>query len=168
MFTQIIDSIVNVIVVSTYFNSIGQAVEMIAMGDDNAIFTNSDTDLDKLGSYIRKNFGMIVNVDKSSSGDTKRDDVEFLSRYWRYDGQWRHPHQLLSRLAYPERKREYSGDVKPEHVVFAFILTYPLGMQKLIHVPKFMQDFPISKKFVLENVDSRYLPGSLAYIREYT
>lgn len=170
MFTQIIDSIVNLLVVRTFFNHLEAKAEMIAMGDDNLIFTDSEVTMEDLASYLIKNFGLVVKTDdKSNEGRTNKDDPKFLSRYWRFDGQWRHPRQLFSRLIFPERIRSYDrSEVGPEHVIFAFILTYRLGMEKLIDVRRFMHDYPISKQFILENVDSRYLPGALAYIREYT
>jgi hypothetical protein len=169
MFTQIIDTLVNWLVVNTYFNSINEKAEMIIMGDDNAIFTRATINIEDLASYIIKNFGLIVKTDdKSNEGNCRTDDVKFLSRYWRFDGQWRHPNQLLSRLLFPERKRVYDGEIGPQHVVYAFILTYRIGMEQLIDVRRFLHDYPISKKFVLNNVDSRYLPGALAYIKEYT
>jgi hypothetical protein len=169
MFTQIIDTIVNYLVVSTYFFAMNEEVDMIIMGDDNAIFTKSKFDLEDLASYIRKNFGMEVDTsDKSNVGSTKKDEVKFLSRYWRWDGQWRAPNQLISRLLYPERFRNYSKEVGPEHVIYAFILTYRLGMVGFMDIGRFIRDYPISTKDLLDKVDSRYLPGSLAYIREYT
>lgn len=169
MFTQIIDSIVNVIVVNTYFNAINQTCEMIAMGDDNAIFCDTNVDIEHLASYIQKNFGLIIKTDdKSNEGLTRQQDVKFLSRYWTKGGAWRHPNQLISRMLFPERWRNYSGEIKPEHVLFAYILTYKVGMSELIDINRFMLDHPISRSFVLNNVDSRYLPGSLAYIREYS
>lgn len=169
MFTQIIDTIVNVLVVQTFFFSMNEEASMIVMGDDNAIFTSCQVELDDLASYIRKNFGLEVDTsDKSNVGNTKKDNVKFLSRFWRFDGQWRHPNQLLSRLLYPERFRNYTDEIGPEHVIYAFILTYKLGMIRFLDVSRFLQDYPISKKFIMDKVDSRYLPGSLAYIREYT
>lgn len=168
MFTQIIDSIVNCIVVMTYFNSIHAKCEMIAMGDDNLIFCNLPvSQLEDLSSYLAKNFGLETSAAKSSKG-TRRDTPEFLSRFWRVDGQWRHPKLLISRMLFPERFRDYSGAVGPEHVIHAFILTYRLGMGELIDVWRFRQDHPISRDFVWNRVDSRYLPGAMAYIREYT
>lgn len=169
MFTQIIDSIVNVLVIKTYFNHLKQRCSMITMGDDNAIFTNATIHLDDLASYLSKNFGLIVKTDdKSSEGNTKLNHVKFLSRYWTWHGEWRHPNQLISRMLFPERHRNYSSIIGPEHVIFAFLLTYRLGVEKLIDSGKFTHDYPISKRFILDKVDSRYLPGALAFIREYT
>lgn len=168
MFTQIIDSIVNLIVVKTYFNSINKRCDMISMGDDNLIFCDqSPEDVSLLSTYLNKNFGLETNAEKSSVG-TKKQDPEFLSRFWRIDGQWRHPNLLISRMLFPERFRNYSGQIGPEHVLHAFILTYYLGMRELVDVWKFRQDYPISQSLVWKEVDSKYLPGALAYIREYT
>lgn len=172
MFTQIIDSVVNVLVVRTYFNSIRAEAEMTVMGDDNVIFTNSDTTMEEMASYIAKNFGLIVKTDdKSSSGSTKKDDVKFLSCYWTDYGKWRHPRQLLSRLAFPERFRNYKADgidkVRPEHVIHAYIYAYPAGMAQLIDVARFKRDYPISKKEIIKLVDSRLLPGYFGYNQEY-
>lgn len=169
MFTQIIDTLVNWLVVNTYFNSINEKCEMIIMGDDNAIFTKAQVDIEHLASYIIKNFGLIIKTDdKSNEGECRKDDVKFLSRYWTFDGQWRHPNQLISRLLFPERKRIYDNEIGPQHVIFAFILTYRKGMEQFLDTRRFMHDYPISKKYVLNQVDSRYLPGALAYIKEYT
>lgn len=171
MWTQIIDSIVNVLVSGTYFIAIHKEAEFIAMGDDNLITTNYETSISNLASYIMKNFGLIVKVEaKSKMGSTKsREGVKFLSRYWRWDGQYRDPHQLLSRMLFPERFRNYNDEVTPDLVLYAFILTYGLGMAKLIDVPRFMREHPnLRKELLYSKVDSRYLPGSLAFIREYT
>lgn len=168
MFTQIIDSIVNVLVVRTYFYSINEKCQMIAMGDDNAIFCSAALSIEDLASYLIKNFGLIVKTDdKSNEGFTSKQDVKFLSRYWTQGGPWRHPSQLISRMLFPERFRNYSDEVTPELVLYAYILTYPKGMGELINVGRFLREHSVSARDV-EKVDSRYLPGSLAYIKEYT
>lgn len=170
MFTQIIDSIVNRLVITTYFKSIKCQADMMIMGDDNIIFTSSKVTLKELSSYVAKNFGLSVKTDDKSNEGSSRGSkgVKFLSRYWRWDGQWRHPNQLVSRLLYPERFRAYDELIGPQHVIFAFILTYGRGMEQLIDVRRFCADYPISKSFVYDKVGSRYLPGAMAYIREYT
>jgi hypothetical protein len=168
MFTQIIDTLVNILVVNTYFMSIGfPKHEMMAMGDDNIIFCGNDVDLVHLSTYISKNFGLMVKIDDKSNEGSTKSHPKFLSRYWTYAGRWRHPKQLISRLAFPERFRDYSGVTKPEHVLMAFILTYDKGMRELMDVGRFYQDHPIVASEVWAKVDSRYLPGSLANQRDY-
>lgn len=169
MFTQIIDSIVNWLVIMTYCNAKHLNSDMVVMGDDNAVFFQEDVALTDLASYILHNFGLEVHCDdKTFVGKCRRDDVVFLSRTWKQDGPWRHPNELISRLAYPERFRVYDeGNVMPEHVIWGYILTYPSGMNQLIDVIKFKADFPIVRSFIENYVDSRYIPGALAFIKEY-
>jgi len=168
MFTQIIDTLVNRLVVSTYFISMQAEFDMIAMGDDNAIFCSEDKSIEQLASYIQKNFGLIIKVDaKSNEGNSRKQDVKFLSRFWTNYGPWRHPHELISRMLFPERRRDYDQVVTPEMVIWGYILTYRRGMEQLMDIGRFMFEHPLSQRLVRENVDSRYIPGSLAYSREY-
>lgn len=170
MFTNIIDSIVNALVITTYLYSNHLKGDMITMGDDNIIYTKEKIDLSNLETYIRKNFGMDVSAKKSSEG-TKYDDPEFLSRFWTKGGVWRQPNIVLSRMMFPERFRRYKDpniDCTPEEVLYAYILTYPLGMYKILCVGDFLRDNPnLRSGNILERVDSRYVPGILAYTREY-
>lgn len=167
MFTQIIDSMVNFLAISTYFNHLGKRRRMNIMGDDNLIFCDADVEMADIASYIRKNFGLIIKVDdKSNEGDTQRSHPKYLSRYWRFDGPWRHPYLIWSRMLFPERFRQYSEQVTPYHVILAYILTYSAGAREFINVEKFRAEHPISLK-ELDIVDSRYIPGVAAYLREY-
>jgi hypothetical protein len=143
--------------------------KMIACGDDNLIFTKSPLNLEDLASYVGKNFGMVINPDKSVSGNSVKEDPQFLSCKWRMDGQYRGRKILLSHLCYSERPRHYDEIVTPAHVIYAYILTYRLGMEKLMDVSRFMQDHQyISKRSVLDLVDSRYMPGAFQFMRHYT
>lgn len=112
MWTQIIDSIVNQLVIGTYLQSIGEkSFDMMIMGDDNIIFTKTELNNEFLASYLRKNFGLEVNASKFDSGNTRK-NPKFLSVEWRFNGRWRAPYQILSRLLFPERFREYAKRVK--------------------------------------------------------
>lgn len=169
MFTQIIDSIVNILMVTTYIKSIGTSAEMIVMGDDNLLYSKDEISVEAVASYITKNFGVVVNPEKTSFGGYT-DNPEFLSREWRHNGQWREPHTVIAKMLYPERYRDYkNGKVSAVLVLYAYILTYRLTMAKLMDVTQFLHDNPnLQKRYVFEVVDSRYLPGGLAYIRDYT
>lgn len=169
MFTQIIDSIVNILMVTTYLNSIGTSGDMIVMGDDNLLYVKDEVSVEAISSYITKNFGVVTNSDKTSFGQRK-DDPEFLSRVWRNNGQWREPHTVVAKVLYPERYRNYKkGDVDADMVLYAYILTYPLTMPQIMNVDAFMLDHPnLQRSYILEKVDYRYLPGGLAFIRDYT
>jgi hypothetical protein len=164
MFTQIIGSLVNQLVISTYLNSIGSSGEMIVMGDDNLVFTNTEINLEHLSSYILHNFGLVINPSKGSQG-TFRENPQFLSREWTPIGPTRAWQAVLSRMAFPERFRAYDDEVQPQLVLYAYYLTYN-SVSDIIDVGKFISDYGLNKSGVF-NVDSRYIPGALAYLREY-
>ena len=170
MFTQIIDSIVNNLVVSTYFNHLQIKKDMICMGDDNLIFIRMNDDqfsLEDMASYISKRFGLVIDTsDKTNCGNVRQHPI-FLKIKWTWAGRWRAPNQLLSRMAYSERRRSYDEIVTPAHVLLGYIMAYPKGMSELIDVSRFRNDYPITAKEVNELVDSRYIPGVLSYIKEY-
>lgn len=163
MFTQIIDSIVNLICVYTYLYSIGIEGTCIVMGDDNLLFTNTEIDGELIASYMRKNLGLTINADKIEKGKSGAQPPKFLSREWRNTGQWRHPNVLISKLLYPERFRPYSsGDAKPEDIIYGYYLTYKLGMSELLDMGQFFRDYPFNAKS-FERVVTRYVPGALQF-----
>lgn len=164
MFTQIIDSIVNYLMVQTYFLSINKEFDSYIMGDDNLIFVRFDLDKSEICSYLTKNFGIIVNNDKSSDG-YKNDDPEFLSRFWTRQGPWRHPYILASKLMFPERYRNYKR-VSPELVLYSYILAYKKGMSELIDVDRFLKLHKFKFEEVLEK-GTKYLPGYIGYYYQY-
>lgn len=134
MFTQIVDSIVNMLMISTYMNS--QKIDRWSsciMGDDNVIFTPQALDLKDLKGYLEYMFGIKMNPDKCSQTTRNGNSVDFLSREWRVDGQWRHPHILISKLLYPERFRDYDRKgYTPKHVLYSYWMTYRLGMEQFL------------------------------------
>lgn len=168
--TQILGTLVNRLLALTYFISIDKEFDMMAMGDDNIIFCGAEVELSKLGSYINKNFGMVVNVDKSTE-KFEGSDPEFLSRRWTMMGPWRDKCQLLSRMLFPERRRDYRNvhgvEVTPEEVIYGFIMTYRAGISALIDVERFMRDNPYLSQNTLKKLGTRYLPGALSYRLEY-
>lgn len=180
-FTQIVDTIVNRLMTLTFFYSMDENdFQMMAMGDDNIIFTNADISIDLVASYMAKNFGMTVNTDdKFSEGrQSNKDDPKFLSKFWRHGGTWRSPHQLISRIAFPENYRNYESDPSkefsadlrkayPHEVLYAFILTYKLGMYELMDVPRFMRDYPYLNDETVLKVGIDSLPGSLKFRLRY-
>lgn len=169
MFTQIVDSIVNVLVVSTYMRSIGdKGYQMIVMGDDNLIYSYRELDVSALSSYLDKNFGMTVNVDKTCNGSFV-DSPRFLSVEWRPEGRYREPHETIAKLLYAERERRYEeGRGKPEDTLWGYILTYNITMHQILDVSKFLGDHPRFQRVDLLKLGSHNLPGALRYISQYT
>lgn len=141
MFTQIIDTLCNFMMM-VYFCIIKQK-KMFKdcmcniCGDDNVVFHNGWFDGREYLNTIRKVFGVIGNATKSSLGKTRKDDVEYLSRIWRQNGVYRYWKELLVKLIYHEKYREYTSEVTPAHIFKAFIDCYPLGMQEGFDTQRF-------------------------------
>ena len=170
MFTQIIDSLVNELMIRTAMYSLGVKdynYQMQIMGDDNLIMYLDPEDLaDKICSYITHNFGITVNMDKTSHHSTK-ESPEFLSRIWKPSGIWRHPFTLLSRMLFPEKFRPYaSGRANPYDVLYSYCLAYPLGMAELMDVCRFKQD-AIEKRGSSLVTSSDYHTGFIRYREQY-
>lgn len=176
MFTQIVDSIVNRIMIDAFMTEHGYAerdYECIIMGDDNIIFTYTKIDAKNMADYLIKNFKVDVNEDKMDAAELwKGEHPEFLSRIWTPNGIYRNPFELLARICYPERRRNYKNKLmRPEYIIYGYILSFPLGMKELIDVRKFKQHFQ-PKQFTNMSKDElavvvRELPGSIAYQLKY-
>lgn len=172
MWTQIIDTIVNLLMMMTYCFAKGpcepEDFHMIAMGDDNLIQTRVQLDKDDIAAYISKNFGVKVNGAKSESGFVT--DPKFLSREWTKAGESRPYWQVFSRMCFPERPREraYTVDqLDPDLVIYAYILTYKVSMCKLIDVMSFLEDNREKFKTLSKDQVLQFAPGALAYILAY-
>jgi len=168
MFTQIIDSIVNELMIRTVMRALKvDKYDMIIMGDDNLLFYESSEPLGRqICSYLTHNFGVIANESKLASGMCADSNFEFLSRTWKIGGAYRHPYVLLSKLAYPEHFRDYRrGKASPEEVLYSYCLAYPVGMRQLMDVERFTSDFRgiRSQLKSRESELSGYLSGYLRY-----
>lgn len=132
MFTQIIDSIANYIMIGCYMkvNNINR-YSMLIMGDDNLVFTNQPIDKNNISSYLYNEYGAIVNVDKTDQGESYQ-HPEFLSRLWTYYGPYRHPLCIIGKLLFPERFRDYKGvGFTPDMVIESYFDTFELGMNEV-------------------------------------
>nr|QIS87968.1 MAG: RNA-dependent RNA polymerase [Dubrovin virus] len=145
MFTQIIDSIANRLMILSYLYSKqykDYEFEMMIMGDDNIIFTNEALDMHELGDFLNRNFGITCHPEKCTQthGHVA---PEFLSRTWTREGVYRDPLVLLSKLVAPERYRSYEKSqftgsfeekVKYEIMLLikAYFISFPKGMRELI------------------------------------
>lgn len=169
MFTQIIDTLVNRLMILTYLFSKGidpRQVSMCIMGDDNIIFSRYEIDRDDLAGYLNKNFGVTVNNTKSSFG-TRSDDPEFLSRSWSTGGAYRQWKHLILKLLYPERFRSYNdGKAIPELILYSYMLSYPVTMRKIFNMDKFHFDFP-NLQNIMEEEGVAGLSGHLNYSINY-
>jgi hypothetical protein len=165
MWTQIIDSLCNKLMIETAFNVIrGGRHQCFIMGDDNLIYHTADCNVDRLLEVVQYMFGVTVNKTKSAKF-IKFQDPEFLSCYWRRNGeQWRQPKVLIDHLLWPERHRNYVGKATPELVVYSYILCYRAGMKEFLDIERFLMDNELREADVLD-APAGTLPGFLEFRR---
>lgn len=115
-FTSIIGSVVNLLLINYMFIRIfGHGIDkhkVLILGDDVVFGTNERIDLGQL-SAAASELGFTVSVEKSNVTDTHRESpgpyqnqVHFLGKYWVNGHQRRPEHEILQRMAYPERHRK--------------------------------------------------------------
>jgi hypothetical protein len=170
--TNDLDSMCFRIMIDTYAKHLGwvrgRDYSTIHDGDDVLLFFNNPLDMEDFASYLKWNFGTII--DPLKFADNRRDSkrgVFFNKKYFgSIQGEFRHPYNLIARACFPEQSREYSymkGKVRPEMIIEAYIETYSAGMIELIDVEKFRRDFSISRNS-LRSADLRSLPGAVQAI----
>lgn len=169
MWTQIVDSIVNYLMIRTYLDAKGSEGEMLLMGDDNLLYTFDQIDVDDLSSYLAHNFGVNVNPSKTDHGSARQNPT-FLSSEWMPEGRNREYHEVLAKMMYPERRRFYSkGRAKVEEVFYSYYLAYNIPMSKVFDIGQFLREYPNLKTISLNELGSRgYIPGHLHYLMNYS
>ena len=137
MFTQIIDSVVNYLMIASYLEKEDgfDRYRMFIMGDDNLIFTTKRIDEHDMSSYLFNEFGIVMNPEKADLGDRFTDPI-FLSRIWTEHGPYRTPEIIVAKLLYPESRREYDKyGFTPSMVVQSYFDSFRLGMDKAFSKP---------------------------------
>jgi hypothetical protein len=115
-FTSIIGSIVNLLLLNyMHIRVFGHGIEqdrVLILGDDVVFATNNFVELGKLSAYAGE-LGFTVSVEKSSVTDTHaespgpyKNQVHFLGHYWVHGMARRPVHEILQRMAFPERHRK--------------------------------------------------------------
>lgn len=111
-FTQMIDSIVNVIIVgaiSHHFSLHVDKDDIFVLGDDVLFWSNRHVELKDIAGYASKTFGMKFNVEKSAQYNW-RDPIHYLGRDW-IDGMPElSEDRILEHMTQPERYRKYPKD----------------------------------------------------------
>lgn len=111
-FTQLIDSIANVIIAGTIgarFNMQFDERSTFVLGDDILVWSDRNISLDKLASYATSTFGVKFNASKSRKY-TADQAVHFLGRNWLKGVPDLELPDVLCRMVYPERFRQYPKD----------------------------------------------------------
>ena len=108
-YTQLIDSIANVIVIGALASEFGFQVnkhDILVLGDDMLFFTNTHLDVEKLAERAKALFGMNFNKEKSQHGRAS-EPVPFLGRDWVKGVPYRETVKAVKKMLYPESFRKY-------------------------------------------------------------
>lgn len=169
MFTQIIDTLCNLIMLQTFAYSQGweKPLRCNICGDDNLIFHDGWFKIEDYASYLKHNFGVECHPDKCAQGTWKQ-HPEYLSRFWTNTNIYRNPNVLLSKMMYPERFRDYvkNKDLSAELIFYSYFLAYPGGMKEAFDMDSFLRD----KRTHVRGQSARALselPGFLQYQVRY-
>jgi len=113
-FTQVIDSVVNVMLCGALSSKLGLGVtadRLLVLGDDLVFWSDKLRALDDVSKWLEKSVGVTLNVEKSRV--TKRGEaVHFLGRDWVNGFPSWDVEEILKRMLYPERFRIRSKDAE--------------------------------------------------------
>jgi hypothetical protein len=126
-FTQMIDSIVNVIIAGAIADRFALHVDkrdIFVLGDDLLMWSNRDIELDKMADFATDLFGVKFNAEKSAK--FKWDEpVHYLGRNWLQGVPNLDESEVIKRMVFPERFRRYAKDpLKRKREVKLLILSY--------------------------------------------
>lgn len=110
-FTQLIDSIVNVIVIFACLHEMRIDLprrRLLVLGDDSIFSVSREIDLSLLKEKLEK-FNIRLNVEKCHVNE-----AHFLGVYWRKAMPRLELHKLAAKATQPETFRKYSGKTKSE------------------------------------------------------
>lgn len=131
-FTQMVDSIVNVIIggaISHRFNLHVSRKEIFVLGDDLLMWSNRRMSLDKIADFANSQFGIRLHGAEKSKIFHHDEVLHFLGRDWDNGLPSLDQSEVIKRMVYPESFRNYSRDpeVKARQVkmlILAYAATY--------------------------------------------
>lgn len=110
-FTQMIDSIVNVMICGAISKKFGLHVDkrdIFVLGDDLLFWSNRRMDLNTIAKYISDTFHMKVHGDEKSHIYNWNESIHYLGRDWLNGLPSLDQDAILQRMIYPETFRHYS------------------------------------------------------------
>lgn len=161
-FTQIIDSICNVIIagtISSRFHLDVSRREIFVLGDDILMWSNRKMDLDKISLYAKEHLGVQLHGSEKSAIYHYDEPIHFLGRDW-VDGLPDLPEpEILKRMIYPEKFRRYSSDpVKRRREVEMLLLAF---------AGTYLKAWRIAYSVICPNATNAMQGGSLADVNVY-
>jgi hypothetical protein len=112
-FTQMVDSICNVIIggtISAKFSLNVSKREIFVLGDDLLMWSNRHMDLDVIAKYANKIFGVHLHGSEKSAIYKYDEPIHYLGRDWVNGLPTLDVGEVLKRMVYPESFRRYSED----------------------------------------------------------
>lgn len=168
-FTQMVDSVVNAIVIGAMSSKFKMHVckdTFNVLGDDVVFFSNADVDMNRIASYVKRFFGLTINVAKSGKYKSG-EEIVYLGRHW-LDGIPDLPqNEILKRMAQPETFRQYSKDPrKRAREVRLLFQSYASVYKSAYHI--YMRSFGTNKAryngMWVELFDSRQVHSSDGFV----
>lgn len=133
-FTQMIDSVVNVIMagsISSRFNLNIDRHELFVLGDDLLFWSNRKMDLDHIAQWVRDNLHLIMHGSEKSKVYRYDEAIHFLGRDWSNGLPDLDEDGILARMVYPESFRRYSRDPETKRKqIRMMILSYAATYRK--------------------------------------
>ena len=187
-FTQMVDSVVNVIVCGTIasrFNLNVNKDDIFVLGDDLLFWSNRKIDLDVIADYANKHLGVKMHGSEKSAIYHYDEAVHYLGRDWENGLPTLSEDEIIKRMVFPESHRKYSDDpVEKRRQVKMLILSYAsvyrhgwriasrlFGLEDNYRAcgSSAVDPFVFSKNNkVCDDMDPKYLSGLQRYQRVYT
>lgn len=127
-YTQIVDSVANVIVagaISERFSLDVSRKEIFVLGDDLNFWTNRKMDLDKIASFVQEHFHMRLHGSEKSQVYHYDEVIHYLGRDWDRGMPGLDEEEIIKKMVYPESFRKYSKDPQVRRrQVHMLILSY--------------------------------------------
>jgi hypothetical protein len=127
-FTQMVDSIVNVIIggtVASRFKLHVDKSDIFVLGDDLMMWSNRKMSLDVIAKYANEQFGVIMHGSEKSEVFHYDEVIHYLGRDWENGLPTLSEDEVLKRMIFPESFRKYPKDPKErERQVKMMMLSY--------------------------------------------
>ena len=126
-FTQIVDSIINIIYVATAADFLHLNVsyeDVFVLGDDIIFFSDSDVSLYEVSSCVERMFKVTCHPDKCGKYHYS-EPIKYLGRYWSHGIPDLPLEEIMGKMTQPERFRVYSKEtVRRQREIRLLFLAY--------------------------------------------
>lgn len=136
-FTQMVDSIVNVIIggaIANHFSLHVSKKDIFVLGDDLLFWSNRKVDLDHIADFANRTFHVKLHGKEKSAIYHYNEAVHYLGRDWSNGLPSLDQDAIIARMVYPERFRRYSKEYQKRRrevrmLILSYAATYRAGWQ---------------------------------------